>query len=151
MRTVVQRVHEAECRVDGEPVGSIGRGLVVFLGVAEGDSRDDVDVLAEKIETLRVFSDDTGKMDDDLATVDGNILLIPNFTLCADLNQGRRPSFDDAAPPDRAETLYEAFAEALKERLGSVETGTFGAMMDIRVENDGPVTLVLDSDDLRAD
>lgn len=148
MQTVVQRTHEAVCRVDETSVGSIGQGLVVFLGVAEGDTRDDVDALVDKLVELRVFPDDQGKMNEDLTSVDGEVLLVPNFTLCADVNQGRRPSFDGAAPPNRAEELYELFADRLRDRLGSVETGRFGAMMDVEIANDGPVTLVVDSDSL---
>lgn len=151
MRTVVQRVHEADCRVDGDSVGSIDHGLVVFLGVAEGDTRSDAETLARKIVELRVFPNDEGKMDHDVTTVNGDALVIPNFTLCADLNQGRRPGFDGAAPPDRAEELFEAFTVFLQEQLGSVQSGVFGAMMDITAVNDGPVTLVLDTERIQSD
>ncbi|MFB6344484.1 MAG: D-aminoacyl-tRNA deacylase [bacterium] len=147
MKAVVQRVKEANCRVNGNSIGAIQQGLVVFLGVAEGDNEEDLAALADKIADLRVFGDDQGNMQHDLSAVDGSILVIPNFTLYADLNQGRRPSFHQAAAPDAAEELYEKFIERLKQHNLPVEAGRFGAMMDIDVHNDGPVSLVLESSD----
>lgn len=148
MKAVVQRVSSAECKVDGETLGSIQQGLLVFLGIHRDDSESDAAGLADKIVDLRIFSDAEGKMNRDLDSVDGSLLVVPNFTLYADLNQGRRPSFDNAASPERARGLYETFLTLVEEKHSPVESGRFGAMMSITAENDGPVTIVVDSRDL---
>ncbi len=146
MRAVVQRVHAANCCVDGQSVGQINRGLLLFLGIGEGDSSDDVKYLVDKIVGLRVFADSEGKMNHSLAEIDGGLLVIPQFTLYGDVSRGLRPSFDAAAPPDRARQLFQEFLEAAQEIHTPVEAGEFGAMMDIEAENDGPVTVLIDSD-----
>ena len=144
MRAVVQRVSRASVAVGGQVVGSIARGLVVLLGITHGDGPDHVAWMADKIAALRVFSDEDGKMNLDLAAVRGGVLVVSQFTLYGDVSRGRRPSFVDAAPPDIAVPLYEAFIAALKERGLAVQTGEFGALMAVELINDGPVTLVID-------
>ncbi|MGM0381401.1 MAG: D-aminoacyl-tRNA deacylase [bacterium] len=145
MRVVVQRVHRAVCRVGEENSGSIDRGLLVFLGVGDGDGKEDVDYLAQKISGLRVFADEEGRMEKNVADVDGGMLIIPQFTLYGDVSRGLRPSFDRAASPGRAEELYELFLKKIKEIHTPVASGKFGAMMDIQADNDGPVTVLIDS------
>jgi D-tyrosyl-tRNA(Tyr) deacylase len=130
--------------VDGRVIGSIGRGLVVLLGVAPGDGTDQVTWMADKIAGLRVFPDEGARMNRDLAAVDGAVLVISQFTLYGDVTRGRRPSFVGAASPDVAVPVYEAFVGALRQRGLRVETGAFGAMMAVELVNDGPVTLVID-------
>ena len=147
MRVVVQRVHSALCRVDGEEVGSIDRGLLVFLGVGEGDGEEDVDYLVKKLVGLRVFGDEEGRMDKNIKEISGGVLVIPQFTLYGDVSRGLRPSFDQAAPPGRAENLYRLFLEKMETEHTPVAAGKFGAMMDIRADNDGPVTVLIDSND----
>jgi len=144
VRAVVQRVSRASVAVGGQVVGSIARGLVVLLGITHGDGPDHVAWMADKIAGLRVFSDEDGKMNLDLAAVRGGVLVVSQFTLYGDVSRGRRPSFVDAAPPDIAVPLYEAFIAALKERGLAVQTGEFGALMAVELINDGPVTLVID-------
>ncbi|OGU06187.1 MAG: D-tyrosyl-tRNA(Tyr) deacylase [Gemmatimonadetes bacterium RBG_16_66_8] len=144
MRAVVQRVSRASVAVGGQVVGSIARGLVVLLGITHGDGPDHVAWMADKIAGLRVFSDEDGKMNLDLAAVRGGVLVVSQFTLYGDVSRGRRPSFVDAAPPDIAVPLYEAFIAALKGRGLAVQTGEFGALMAVELINDGPVTLVID-------
>lgn len=131
--------------VDGRLVGQIGCGLLVLVGVGSQDGADSVQYMAEKIRTLRVFADDAGKMNRDVAESGGGVLLVSQFTLCADTSGGRRPSFVGAAPPDLARTLYEELADALRARGLHVETGEFRAHMDVSLVNEGPVTLVLES------
>jgi len=144
VRAVVQRVSRASVAVGGQVVGSIARGLVVLLGITHGDGPDHVAWMADKIAGLRVFSDEDGKMNLDLAAVRGGVLVVSQFTLYGDVSRGRRPSFVDAAPPDIAVPLYEAFIAALKGRGLAVQTGEFGALMAVELINDGPVTLVID-------
>ena len=148
MRVVLQRVSAASVRVDGSPVGSIGHGYLVLVGFTAEDAEDAEDALrwmADKIIGLRLFSDDDGKMNLALDDVGGGILVVSQFTLYGDARKGRRPSFIDAAAPDIAIPLYERFVELLRERApGAVETGEFGAMMEVELVNDGPVTLVLE-------
>ena len=146
MRAVVQRVARAEARVDGKPVGSIGRGLVVLAGFAPTDGEDAVAWMADKILALRVFGDAAGKMNLALGDVGGALLVVSQFTLYGDAHKGRRPSFVAAAPPEIAAPLYERFVALLRERGAGVPvaTGTFGAMMDVELVNDGPVTLLLE-------
>jgi len=139
----VQRVAEARVRVDGDVVGQIGRGLCVLLGVARGDR--EVVRLAEKVARLRVFPDDAGRFDRSVLDVGGAALVVSQFTLIADTAKGNRPSFGDAAPPEVAEPLYERFCTALRELGVPVETGVFGAKMEVELVNDGPVTIVLDA------
>ncbi len=145
MRAVVQRVSRAEVRVQGETVGRIGRGFLVFVGVAPDDDQDDAAYIAEKVVGLRVFEDDAGKMNLSLADVGGAVLVVSQFTLLADCRKGRRPSFTGAAPPDRAEALYREVVRLIRARGVPVETGRFRAEMEVELVNDGPVTLLLDS------
>ncbi len=144
MRAVVQRVSRASVTINGRATGSVGRGFLVLLGVAKTDGTAQVEWMADKIAGLRVFADDEGKMNRDLAAVGGAVLVVSQFTLYGDVSKGRRPSFIDAAPPETAVPLYEAFVAALRGRGLLVETGEFGAMMDVELVNDGPVTLVID-------
>ena len=144
MRAVVQRVSRASVTVEGRVIGSIGRGLLVLVGFAPVDVPDKVEWMADKVAGLRVFADDEGKMNRDLAAVGGAVLVVSQFTLYGDASKGRRPSFIGAAPPDVAVPLYDAFIVALRGRGIPVETGAFGAMMDVELVNDGPVTLILE-------
>ena len=145
MRAVIQRVMNASVAVEGETVGRIGGGLVVLLGVVKGDGESDGRFLVEKIRTLRIFGDQQGKMNRSLVDVGGSVLLVSQFTLLGRTSDGRRPSFDDAAPPDVAQRLYEQIATGLRTQGTPVQTGRFGAHMHLDLLNDGPVTFVLDS------
>ena len=147
MRAVVQRVTSARVRVDGETVGAIDSGLLVYLGVAHGDDEDSASWLAGKLAELRIFASKERGMDRSLLDTSGGVLLVSQFTLMADTRRGRRPSFTDAAPPEVAEPLVEAVATHLRARGIEVATGRFGAMMHVESENDGPVTILLDSED----
>lgn len=149
MRTVIQRVSRASVRVDGRVVGRTGAGFVVLAGVADGDTEDDLDLMVDKLVHLRVFADDEGKMNRSLLDAGGGLLVVSQFTLHADCRRGRRPSFTRAAPPETARALFDRFVERLREKGISVATGEFGAMMEVELVNDGPVTIVLDTDDLR--
>ena len=144
MRAVCQRVSRAQVAVADEPVGAIARGLVVLLGVARPDEAADAERMAAKVARLRIFEDDAGKFALSLLDVGGAALVVSQFTLIADTRKGNRPSFTDAAPPDRAEPLYEAFCAALEREGVPVERGIFGARMAVELVNDGPVTIVLD-------
>ena len=144
MRAVVQRVSRAAVRVDGETVGAIGRGFVVLAGFAPADDEPALVWMAEKLAGLRVFGDAEGKMNLGITEVGGAMLVVSQFTLYGDASKGRRPSFVAAAPPDQAEPLYDRFVVLLRERGVRVETGRFGAMMDVELVNDGPVTLLLE-------
>ena len=147
MRVVLQRVSRAEVRVDGRVVGKIAAGFVVLAGFAPTDNDAVLAWMAEKIVGLRLFGDDEGKMNRDLAEVQGGVLVVPQFTLYGDASKGRRPSFIAAAAPDVAIPLYEKFVGMLRERGAGkipVETGEFGAMMGVELVNDGPVTLILE-------
>ena len=146
MRAVLQRVHRAEVRVGSRVVGRIGRGLLVLVGIAAGDSEDTGKQLAEKIVNLRVFDDAEGRMNRSLVEAGGEVLCVSQFTLYGDCRKGRRPSYDGAAAPDDARSLYESFVTSLRARGVKVETGEFRAMMDVELVNDGPVTLLLDSE-----
>jgi D-tyrosyl-tRNA(Tyr) deacylase len=145
MRAVVQRVQKAAVTVDGKVVGAIGQGLVILLGVKNGDTEADARFLAEKCLHLRIFADDAGKFNRSLLEVQGELLAISQFTLYGDARKGRRPSFIDAAPPPISEPLYEKFVGYLKESGLHVATGIFGAMMVVEIHNDGPVTIILES------
>ena len=147
MRVVLQRVRRAEVRVEGRVTGTIGPGFLVLAGFAPADTDAQLAWMAEKILGLRVFADDQGKMNRDLAETKGSLLVVSQFTLYGDASKGRRPSFIAAAPPNLAIPLYERFVALLKEKSGGkipVETGEFGAMMDVELVNDGPVTLILE-------
>ena len=148
MRAVVQRVKRAEVRVDGEVVGGIDFGFVVLLGVGKDDTEASCEPLAEKIANLRVFDDAEGKMNRSLLETRGQVLCVSQFTLYGDCRKGRRPSYDHAAAPDQALPLYECYVKSLRARGIPTETGRFRAMMDLELVNDGPVTLLLDSDRL---
>lgn len=150
MIAVIQRVSSAAVTVDEKTVGSIERGLTVLLGVAREDTEEDSRILAEKTVSLRIFRDEKDRMNLSLADVGGAVLVVSQFTLLGDCRKGRRPSFTAAAPPEQAERLYESFCRILRGKGLRVETGVFGAMMQVRIHNDGPVTLILDSARLRA-
>lgn len=145
MRAVVQRVNQAYVEVEGKVVGKINKGLVVFLGVGQGDTEKESDYLAEKVAGLRIFEDAEGLMNLSVRDSGGEILSISQFTLYGDCRKGRRPGFSDAAPPDKAEALYDYFCEKLQDLEIGVEKGVFQAEMRINVDNDGPVTILLDS------
>ena len=146
MRAVVQRVSRASVTVEGQTVGKIDRGLLVLVGVTHSDNEAAADYLAEKIAGLRIFEDDAGKMNLSVADVDGAVLAVSQFTLYGDVRKGKRPSFDDAARPEQARKLYDYFVERIRA-LGLVcETGRFQEMMQVELINDGPVTILLDSE-----
>ncbi|SUZ89104.1 uncharacterized protein METZ01_LOCUS41958, partial [marine metagenome] len=145
VRVVLQRVREAHVTIEGKVVGEIGLGQFLLVGFKQSDTTDQVEWMADKVVGLRIFQDDAGKMNRTLADVDGSILVVSQFTLYGDVRKGRRPSFIDAATPETAIRLYERFVELLEARHpGKVATGEFGAMMDVSLTNDGPVTLVID-------
>nr|WP_316621446.1 D-aminoacyl-tRNA deacylase [uncultured Ruminococcus sp.] len=150
MKAVIQRVTRASVTVDGERISAIENGLLILLGVAEGDTRRDAEVLADKIANLRIFSDSDDKMNLSLLTVEGAALVVSQFTLCADCRKGRRPDFFGAAKPDIADELYEYFCERIKNTgVNDVQKGVFGADMKVELLNDGPVTILIDSGDLK--
>lgn len=147
MKAVIQRVTSASVTVDGEITGEIGKGFLVLLGVVDGDTEAEMKLLAKKVAEIRIFTDENDKMNLSLDKVDGEVLVVSQFTLCADLAKGRRPSFIGSAPPQVANELYEAFCEELRA-LGvkKVATGVFGADMAVSLVNDGPVTIIMDTD-----
>ncbi|MCC3376392.1 D-aminoacyl-tRNA deacylase [Cohnella sp. REN36] len=145
MKVVLQRVSEARVRVKDETVGEIGRGLLLLVGIGQEDGEADVAWMADKVAGLRIFEDEEGKMNLSVKEVDGEILSVSQFTLYGDCRKGRRPNFMAAAKPDTANALYERFNTLLREAGFRVGTGVFGAMMDVSLVNDGPVTLILDS------
>lgn len=145
MRIVVQRSKNATVTVGGETVGQISKGFVLLVGITHSDGPSDVAFLAEKVANLRVFEDESGKMNLSVLDVGGEILSVSQFTLYGDCRKGRRPNFMEAARPEQAELLYEAFNKSLQAKGINVETGRFGAMMDVSLVNDGPVTLILES------
>jgi D-tyrosyl-tRNA(Tyr) deacylase len=145
MKAVIQRVTRASVLVEGKTVGRIESGLLVLLGVAKGDGETDGRYLAEKIRTLRIFSDEQGKMNCSLSDIGGSVLLVSQFTLLGQTANGRRPSFDAAATPDEAKRLYEGVATGLRAQGIPVQTGVFASHMQVELLNDGPVTFVLDS------
>lgn len=145
MKAVIQRVSRAEVSVAGEPVGSIGHGLCVFLGIGKDDGKSNADHLAEKIKNLRIFEDENGKMNRSVEEVREEVLVVSQFTLYGDCRKGNRPSFSDAAPPDQAEKLYEYFVRQLRGAGLTVTTGQFKARMDVNLVNDGPVTFIVEN------
>lgn len=148
MKALVQRVKKASVSVDGEVIGEIGNGLLVFIGVTHGDTEEDAVYLAEKIAHLRIFRDENDKMNLSLLDIGGGALVVSQFTLYGDCRKGRRPGFSDAAEPELADRLYEKFVELLRlQGVRQVETGRFAADMLVKLENDGPVTLMLESPD----
>jgi D-tyrosyl-tRNA(Tyr) deacylase len=147
MRLLIQRVTEATVTVDGRATGSIHTGLLVFLGVAKNDTSADADYLADKLLGLRVFPDEAGKMNRSVSEVGGALLIVSQFTLYGDCRKGRRPSFDQAAPPGLAQSLYEYFVQAARSGPVTVETGVFQATMEVTLVNRGPVTILIDSFD----
>ena len=150
MKAVLQRVINSSVSIDGKVHRSVDKGFMILLGVVKDDTKEDADKLIKKIPYLRVFEDENGKMNLSCLDVGGEILVISQFTLCADCSHGRRPSFTNSAPPNEAESLYEYFADELKKTgISKVETGVFGADMKVSLINDGPVTIVLDSKELK--
>jgi len=148
MRVVLQRVSRAAVAVEGETVASIGRGLVVLVGVAPGDTQDEAERLARKCVEMRIFSDDAGRFNLSLLDVAGEALVVSQFTLLADTRRGRRPNFTGAATPETAEPLVETFAAEIRNSGIQVQTGRFGAKMAVELVNDGPVTIVVDSEEM---
>ena len=153
MRLVIQRVTHAYVTLNQAETtitaGTIGAGLVVLVGIAKEDTEADVDYLSNKLLGMRIFPDDHGKMNRNIAEAGGSILLISQFTLYADCRKGRRPGFDRAAPPERALALYNYFVDALRKSSVPVETGVFQAMMEVHLTNQGPVTIIIDSEDMK--
>jgi D-aminoacyl-tRNA deacylase len=145
MRAVVQRVSRARVTAGGEVVGEIGPGVLVLLGVGQGDTETSADYLSGKIVGLRIFEDDSGKMNKAVGEVGGRLLVVSQFTLYGDVRRGKRPSFDDAAPPETARPLYEYFVARIRAAGLACETGKFQEMMQVELVNDGPVTILLDS------
>ena len=150
MKAVLQRVTSASVSVDGQTVGECGKGLMILLGVAEGDTEEDGDRLLQKIVKLRIFEDEAGKMNRSVTDVGGELLIISQFTLLANYRHGNRPDFIGAAAPAEAKRLYEIFSEKAKEYVSHVGNGIFGADMKVSLINDGPVTIVMDSDVLKS-
>ncbi|MDD3824280.1 MAG: D-aminoacyl-tRNA deacylase [Sphaerochaetaceae bacterium] len=145
MRAVLQRVRDASVTVGGVTVGSIDRGLLVYLGVAKDDGVQEVEFMARKIPSMRLFTDEQDKMNLSVKDIGGKLLVVSQFTLCADLRKGNRPSFDPAAQPEMANELYERFVGHLRAQGLEVQTGSFGASMQVQYTNEGPITIVLDS------
>jgi D-aminoacyl-tRNA deacylase len=150
VRVILQRVQQGSVRVEGTAVGTVEKGFVALVGITHGDTQAEAEMLAKKTANLRVFEDEAGKMNLSALDVGGGVLVISQFTLYADARKGRRPSFTDAAPPDIASPLVDYYAEKLRaEGITRVEKGVFGAMMLVEIHNDGPVTIILDTDDLK--
>lgn len=148
MRALIQRVTQAQVSIDGETVGSCGRGFLILLGVGEGDGQEQVERLWSKIFKMRIFEDEAGKTNLSLADADGEVLVVSQFTLYANCKKGNRPSFTQAGAPAEAKRLYEAFVERARQDVQHVQTGEFGAMMQVSLVNDGPFTIWLDTDQL---
>jgi D-tyrosyl-tRNA(Tyr) deacylase len=146
MRAVVQRVLSARVLVDGKEVSSIGKGILVLLGVAKDDEEEDISYMVRRISNLRIFEDESGKMNYSIRDIGGEVLVVSQFTLYGDVRWGNRPSFENSAPRDRAEKIYDTFCNQLSAELGKeVKRGVFGAMMEIHLVNYGPVTIIVDS------
>ena len=149
MRVIVQRVQSSRVEIDGEVSGEIGQGLMVLLGITEGDGQEQCDFLADKLVHLRIFTDEQEKMNLSLQDINGEMLIVSQFTLYGDCKKGRRPSFVAAARPETAVPLYEYFIDAVKRQgVKKVATGPFGADMQVYIQNDGPLTLMLDTDEI---
>lgn len=146
VRAVIQRVSSASVTVDGESIAAIGQGLLVLLGIRRGDSPEEAAYLSRKVVQLRIFEDENGRMNRSVQEIGGEILIVSQFTLYADASQGRRPSFTEAAPGDVARPLYEMFVDCMRQEGVPVQTGRFGAMMAVHLVNDGPVTILVDSE-----
>ena len=147
MRALVQRIQRASVRINGEIHAETGRGLLIFLGISQKDGFHEADYLVTKIPSLRIFEDESGKMNKSVSDIEGDIIIVSQFTLYADTSKGNRPSFTDAAPPERAKEIYDYFVDSLADIFsGSVKTGVFGADMKVSLINDGPVTVMLDTD-----
>lgn len=144
MKALIQRVKQASVTIENELYSKIGHGLLIFLGVEKSDTQENAEKLAQKVMTLRIFEDENDKMNLSVKEVNGEILVVSQFTLCGDCRKGTRPSFDNAAPPDNANTLYEYFVQNLKTSNLSIKTGKFRAMMDVTLINDGPVTFMIE-------
>jgi D-aminoacyl-tRNA deacylase len=145
VRAVIQRVNEASVKVNEQVAGSIGRGLLVFLGIGREDTLREIDWMVDKIVNLRIFEKEEGKLDESLLDVGGDLLVVSQFTLYGDCRKGRRPSFSDAMESQSAKSLFETFVEKAREKVRNVQTGVFQAMMQVSLVNDGPVTLVIES------
>jgi len=145
MRAVVQRVSEASVSVEGEVIGSVGDGMIVLIGIHREDTEKEMEYIARKISGLRIFEDDEGVMNRSVTDTGGSVLLIPQFTLYGDVRKGKRPSYIEAMPPDRAALFFDDFVELFRRMYGNVETGKFGADMRVSLVNRGPVTILLDS------
>ena len=144
MKALIQRVKRASVTIDGKLYSSINHGMLILLGVAKGDEKHNAELLAEKLLKLRIFEDENGKMNKSLIDVNGEMLVVSQFTLCCDCKKGTRPGFDNAAPPDIANELYEYFVMQIKEAGIRYQTGKFAAMMDVELVNDGPVTFMIE-------
>lgn len=151
MKAVLQRVKHSEVKIDCETVGACNEGLMILLGVAAGDTEKDADALASKILKMRIFSDENGKMNRSVQDIDGEALVVSQFTLLANYAHGNRPDYLSSEKPDRANELYEYFTSLIRQGLRRVETGRFGADMEVTIVNDGPVTIVTDSKELLKD
>lgn len=149
MKAVIQRVAHASVVVDGETVGSCQNGYMILLGVAKGDTEEDAELLCQKIVNLRIFTDENGKMNRSIKDIDGEMLVISQFTLMANYRHGNRPDFLESAPVDEATRLYEYFKDLARAQVRRVESGVFGAHMEVTLLNDGPVTIVMDSEVLK--
>lgn len=148
MKVVIQRVTSSNVKVDGKIVGEINQGLNILLGVLKDDTKEDIQKLINKIINLRIFSDENGKMNKSIQDIDGELLVISQFTLAGNCKKGRRPSFDNSASPDIAENYYEEFINLAKQHIKNVQSGIFAASMEVSIINDGPVTFILDSKEL---
>lgn len=147
MKAVIQRVKSSSVKVDGEVVGSVGEGYLVLLGVMDGDTKAHAELMAAKTANLRIFCDENDKMNKSILDIDGEILCVSQFTICADVKKGNRPSFTPSAPPDTANELYEYYMQCLKNNgVKKVEHGIFGAEMEVSIVNNGPVTILFDTD-----
>ena len=146
MRVILQRVTQSSVTVDHQIIGQINKGINLLVGISKTDRLEELQWMANKCLTLRIFPDEQGRMSNSIQDINGEILIISQFTLYGDCRKGRRPSYDNASPPDQAEPLYDQFVALLRQSRLTVETGKFGAMMQVSIENDGPVTFVLDRD-----
>lgn len=149
MKAVIQRVKKASVKVNGELISQISQGLLIFLGIGKEDKEEDIKILADKITDLRIFSDENGKMNLSIKEINGNILVVSQFTLFADCRRGKRPDFTEAADKEKALDYYKKFVEYLKNKIGRIEEGIFQAYMEVELINDGPVTIILDTEDLK--